>query len=304
MPFELNVVTGGFGFTGKYITRRLLSMDKKVRTLARHPERPNPFSGSVEVARLDFERPGELLRALEGAATLYNTYWVRFGYREVTFEKAVANTEKLIRAAKEAGVRRVVHLSVTNPAEDSRLPYFRGKALVEKAIRQLGLSYAIIRPSVIFGPEDILINNMAWLLRRFPIFAVPGSGEYRLQPVFVEDVAEIAVNAGQEVENRILDAVGPEQLTFDELVQLIARAVRSKARIIHVRPKLALWMAGLVGYLVKDVILTQGEVDGLMASLLISSDPPTGQTRCSDWLEQNASSVGVRYASELARHFR
>ncbi len=304
MPFELNVVTGGFGFTGKYITRRLLSMDKKVRTLARHPERPNPFSGSVEVARLDFERPGELLRALEGAATLYNTYWVRFGYREVTFEKAVANTEKLIRAAKEAGVRRVVHLSVTNPAEDSRLPYFRGKALVEKAIKQLGLSYAIIRPSVIFGPEDILINNMAWLLRRFPVFAVPGSGEYRLQPVFVEDVAEIAVNAGQEVENRILDAVGPEQLTFDELVQLIARAVRSKARIIHVRPKLALWMAGLVGYLVKDVILTQGEVDGLMASLLISSDPPTGQTRCSDWLEQNASSVGVRYASELARHFR
>lgn len=304
MLTELSVVTGGFGFTGRYITRRLLSMGKRVRTLIGHPERPNPFGGSVEVARLDFQKTGELLRALEGAGTLYNTYWVRFGYGEVTFDKAVANTEKLIRAAKEAGVRRVVHLSVTNPAEDSRLPYFRGKALVEKAIKQLGLSYAIIRPSLIFGPEDILINNMAWLLRRFPVFAIPGSGEYRVQPVFVEDVAEIAVGAAQEVENMVVDAVGPEQFTFKELVRLIARAVRSSARIFHVRPGLALWMAGVVGYVVRDVVLTPGEAEGLMANLLVSADPPTGRRRFSNWLGRNADSLGVKYASELARHYR
>jgi len=304
MLTEANVVTGGFGFTGRYITRHLLSMGKRVRTLVGHRERPNPFGDSVEVAPLDFETPGELARVLDGATTLYNTYWVRFAYGQVTFEKAVTNTEKLIRAAEEAGVRRIVHLSVTNPDEDSSLPYFRGKALVERAIRQSGLPYAVIRPSLIFGPEDILINNIAWLLRRVPIFAVPGSGQYRVQPVFVEDVAEIAVSAGQQVENRILDAVGPEQLTFDELVRLVARAVRSRARIIHVTPKIALWMAGLVGSVVKDIVLTQGEVDGLMASLLISAGLPTGRTRFSDWLEQNARSVGMKYASELARHFR
>jgi uncharacterized protein YbjT (DUF2867 family) len=301
---ELNVVTGAFGFTGQYITRRLLSLGKKVRTLARHPSRPSPFGNQVEVAPLDFEKPDELRRALGNADTLFNTYWVRFEHGRVTFDQAVNNTGKLIRAAEEAGVRRIVHLSITNPAEDSRLPYFRGKALVEKAIRESGLSYAMIRPTLIFGLEDILINNIAWLLRRFPIFAVPGPGEYRLQPVFVEDVAELAVAAAAHTEDSILDAVGPEQFTFDEVVGLIARAVGSKAKIIHVGPKVALWLAGLVGYLVSDVVLTAGEVEGLTANLLVSAGPPTARTRFTGWLRENAHRVGMQYASELARHFR
>ncbi|HJY87141.1 MAG TPA: NAD(P)H-binding protein [Candidatus Acidoferrales bacterium] len=301
---EWNVVTGAFGFTGQYITRRLLSLGRKVRTLARHPSRASPFGNQVEVAPLDFERPDELRRALGDANTLFNTYWVRFEHGRVTFDQAVSNTEKLIRAAKEAGVRRIVHLSVSNPAEDSSLPYFRGKALVEEAIRESGLSYAMIRPTVIFGVEDILINNIAWLLRRFPIFAVPGRGGYRLQPVFVEDVAELAVAAARQTEDSILDAVGPEQFTFDEVVRLIARAVGSKAKIIHVRPKMALWLAGLVGHLVRDVVLTRDEVEGLMANLLVSAGPPTGRTRFSGWLRENADRVGTQYASELARHFR
>ena len=301
---ELNVVTGAFGFTGQYITRRLLSLGKKVRTLVRHPSRPSPFGNQVEVAPLDFEKPVELRRALGNADTLFNTYWVRFEHGRVTFDQAVNNTGKLIRAAEEAGVRRIVHLSITNPAEDSSLPYFRGKALVEKAIRESGLSYAMIRPTLIFGLEDILINNIAWLLRRFPIFAVPGPGEYRLQPVFVEDVAELAVAAAAHTEDNILDAVGPEQFMFDEVVWLIARGVGSKAKIIHVRPKVALWLAGLVGYLVSDVVLTAGEVEGLTANLLVSAGPPTGRTRFTGWLRENAHRVGTQYASELARHFR
>ena len=301
---ELNVVTGAFGFTGKYIARRLLSMGKRVKTLTAHPSRPNPFGDQVSVAPFNFDKPVELEKSLRGAATLYNTYWVRFSHRHVTFDKAIENTKTLITAAEDAGIRRIVHVSITNASEESSLPYFRGKGLLENAVIHSSLSYAIIRPAVIFGAEDILINNIAWFLRRFPVFAVFSSGEYRLQPVFVEDVAEIAVTAGHHDEDIIVDAVGPEIYTFDELVQLIASKFESKAKIIHLRPGLALFLSRLVGYMVNDVVVTRDEVRGLMSNLLVSESPPTGRTRLSDWLGYNAASVGARYASELDRHYR
>ncbi|MFQ6016306.1 MAG: NAD(P)H-binding protein [Anaerolineae bacterium] len=301
---ELNVVTGAFGYTGKYITRRLLSMGKRVRTLTGHPDRESPFGHRVAAFPFNFDNPSRLTDSLRGATTLYNTYWIRFPRGEVTFDKAVENTKILIKAAEEAGVRRLVHVSITNASEESPLPYFRGKGLLEKVIIHSRLSYAIIRPTVIFGAEDILINNIAWLLRRFPVFAVPGSGDYRLQPVYVEDVAEITVNAAHRDEHLIVDAVGPEVYTFDELVRLMADEVQSRAKIVHLRPGLAFLLSRLIGYVLNDVVLTRDEVEGLMASLLVSESPPTGQTRLSDWLGQNADRVGARYASELKRHYR
>ncbi len=219
---ELSVVTGAFSYTGKYIAQRLLSMGEGVRTITGRPDCENPFGHQLKAFPFNFDKPGELRNSLQGAKTLYNTYWVRFSYRDVTFDRAVENSKTLIKAAEEAEIRRIVHISITNPSEDSPFPYFRGKMLVEKAITQSKLSYAIIRPTVIFGSEGILINNIAWLLRRLPIFAIPGSGDYRIQPVFVEDVAEIAVNASHSNENTVIDAVGPEIYTFDELVRLIA----------------------------------------------------------------------------------
>jgi len=239
-----------------------------------------------------------------GATTLYNTYWTRFPRGQVTFDKAVENTKRLIKAAEEAGVHRFVHISITNASEKSAFPYFRGKGLIEKAIIHSKLSYAIIRPTVLFGGDDVLINNIAWLLRRFPIFAVFGSGDYRIQPVFVEDVAEIAVSAGHKDDNIITDAVGPEIYMFDELVRLIADKIHSGARIVHIRPGLALLLARLIGYGAKDVVITKDEIEGLMSNLLVSEGHPTGQRRFSEWLDQNADSVGAKYASELERHYR
>jgi NADH dehydrogenase len=301
---ELNVVTGAFGYTGKYITERLLAAGKDVRTLTGHPHRPDPFGGRVEALPFDFERPAALADGLHGASVLFNTYWVRFPRGETTFDRAVENTKALIEAARAAGIGRIVHISISNPSEDSPLPYFRGKAVLETAVVGSGLSHAIIRPTVIFGPEDILINNIAWLLRRFPLFAVPGHGDYRVQPVFVEDVADIAVQAAGGAENTISDAVGPETYTFNELVRLIGRAVGSKARTVHVPPGAALFLSRLIGRLVGDVVLTHDEVAGLMAGLLVSAKPPAGRTRLSDWLEKNAATVGRGYASELSRHYR
>ncbi len=300
---ELDVVTGAFGFTGRYIARRLLQLGRRVRTLTGHPDRPNPFGSAIEVAGLDFADYTGLVRSLSGAVTLYNTYWVRFPYRGTTFDTAVANSLKLIRAAREAGVRRVVHISITNPSPDSPFPYFRAKAWVEQAVVESGLAYAIVRPTVLFGPEDILFNNIAWLLRRFPIFVIPGDGSYRLQPVYVDDVAHLAVEAGQRTENLIIEAAGPEVFTYRGLVELMGAALGARARLVHAPPPLALFLAGLIGRLVGDVVVTRDELYGLMANLLVATGPPAGTTRFSVWLRANADRVGLRYASELGRHY-
>ena len=299
-----NVVTGAFGYTGKYITRLLLESVDGVTTLTGRPERPNPFGERVRAVPFNFDDPPALIESLRGATTLYNTYWVRFSHGGTTYDRAVANTKTLFSAAKAAGLRRVVHVSIANPSENSPLPYYSGKALLERALIESGISYAILRPTVIFGDEDILINNIAWLLRRFPVFAVPGSGAYRLQPIFVEDFAEIAVRAGRDDQNTVMDVVGPDIFTFDELVRLIARAVGSRSWICHVPPMLALVVSKLIGLLVGDVVLTRDEVKGLMSDLLISHDPPRGTMHIADWLAQNADRVGTHYASELGRHFR
>ena len=304
MSAEMDVVTGAFGYTGKYITRRLLAQGRRVKTLTGHPDRPHEFGDRVTAAPFNFDNPPALVESLRGAATLYNTYWVRFNYGAATFDQAIANTKTLIRAAEEAGVRRMVHVSIAQPALDSPLPYYSGKAQLEEALKTSRLSYAIIRPTVIFGDEDILINNIAWLLRRFPLFAVLGKGDYKLQPIYVEDMADLVVDASGKTENVIFDAVGPEVYTFDTLVRLIAKTIRSRARIVHLRPDLALILSRVVGVFVGDVILTQEEVAGLMANLLVSSGPPTGRTRLSEWLRDHAGTVGAKYASEVKKHYR
>lgn len=301
---EINVITGALSYTGKYITRRLLAMGKQVRTLTRHPNNPNPFGERVSVYPFDFERPKELAKSLEGATTLYNTYWVRFAHGATTFEKAVENTLTLVRAAEEAGVRRIVHISITNPSEDSPLPYFRGKAILEQAIQASHLEHAIIRPTVIFGDEDILINNIAWLLKRFPIFPIFGSGKYLLQPIYVEDMADLVVQAGQSQENIVLDAVGPDTFTYEELVRLLARVLERHVIIAHVSPALGLALARMVQPLVGDVLITRDEIEGLMAGLLVSWNAPTGTMHLEHWLREHKNSIGKRYASELHRHYR
>ena len=267
---SLSVVTGAFGYSGKYIARRLLEQGATVKTLTRTPTSHSPFGDRVEALPLDFGDFNSLVENLRGVDTLYNTYWIRFTRGTVTHDIAVQNSRILIGAAVEAGVRRIVHISITNPSENSPLPYFRGKVLVEKAIRESGLSYAILRPTVLFSPEDVLINNIAWFLRRFPAFPIAGSGDYPIQPVFVDDLAQLAVNAATGSEDVVLDAVGPEAFTFEEMVRLIARRVDSRARLIHVRPSVALLAARMAGWLVRDVVLTRDEIDGLLAGHLVS----------------------------------
>ncbi|MGZ9220635.1 MAG: SDR family oxidoreductase [Anaerolineales bacterium] len=295
-------VTGAFSYSGKYITKRLLERGEEVITLTGHPNRPDPFNGRVKAYPLDFDEAG-MTRSLKGVDVLVNTYWVRFDKGENTQPRAVENTRKLVNAAKAAGVKRVVHTSITNPSAESPLPYFWGKAANEKTVRESGMSYAILRPTVLVGNEDILINNIAFLLKRFPFFALPGNGSYRLQPVYVDDLAELAVEGVYSTENYVIDAVGPDILTFKEMVELIGEKIGAKRPLISVPPRLALFAAQFLSLFVGDVILTPEEVDGLMSGLLVSKESPRGKTHLADWLEANKYKVGVKYASELKKHY-
>ena len=300
---ELSVVTGALGYTGRYIASALIERGARVRTLTAHPSQPNPFGERLEIAPMDFGSPESLARSLDGASTLYNTYWIRFPYRGTTFETAVENTRTLLRAARNAGVRKIVHISITGAAENSPLPYFRGKGIVEREIAQSGLAYSILRPTLIFGVEDVLVNNIAWLLRRFPLFAIPGRGDYRVQPVFVADLAALAVSRAPDTDNRIVDAVGPEIYTFRDLVRTLARALGRATLLVPVPPGVALLFSRFIGYALGDVTLTRDEINGLMASLLVSHGPPTCPTALSSWLQTNAELVGKTYTSELAKRF-
>jgi NADH dehydrogenase len=296
-------VTGAFSYSGKYITNRLLERGEEVITLTNHPNRPDPFNGKIKTFPLNFLNESELIGNLKGTDVLVNTYWVRFDKGRNTQPQAVKNTKLLVDAAVKAGVKRIVHISITNPSEQSQLPYFWGKAANEKAVTDSGLSYAILRPTVLFGKEDILINNIAWLLRRLPAFGLPGDGSYKLSPVYVDDVAKLAVDAVYSKENYVWDAVGPDEFTFKEMVELIGKTVNKQRLLIPFHPRLALLAAQFLSLFVNDVMLTPEEVDGLMANLLISKEKPRCPTSLKDWLNENRSTVGAQYASELARHY-
>jgi uncharacterized protein YbjT (DUF2867 family) len=302
-PGKTVVITGAFSYTGKYATRILLGRQYRIRTLTYHPERANAFADKVQVFPYNFEHPERLTETLRGASTLINTYWVRFPHGKSTFDTAVQNTVTLIAAAKNAGVRRIVHVSIANPSLHSSLRYYKGKAQLERAVKESGLAYTILRPTVIFGLEDILINNIAWFVRHFPVFAIPGDGCYRIRPIFVEDLARLLADAPEQEGNAVRDAVGPETYTFEELVSQIAAQLQCRIHLVHVPMAAAYLATRVAGWFVGDVVLTWEEYKGLMAALLAPEGPSTGETCLSQWLAANREEIGRRYASELARHY-
>jgi NADH dehydrogenase len=295
------VVTGAFGYSGRYIAERLLRAGRRVRTLTGSPDRAHPFGDRVEVHPFNFDHPERLAGSLEGARVLYNTYWVRFNHADFRYSQAVDNTRALFAAARRAAVSRVVHVSITNPSEDSPLEYFRGKALLERDLRESGLSHAILRPALFFGGEDILINNIAWALRHLPVFGVFGAGHYRLQPIHIHDFADLAVAQGGERGDRTIDAIGPETYRYRELVRELARILGVRRPIVSVPPRLGYAAGWLLGKLVGDVVITRDEVEGLMQGLLATGSEPAGRTKLSTWAREHAATLGRRYATELGR---
>lgn len=301
MNRSLHIVTGAFGYTGKAIAQALLANGVRVRTLTNtRPER-DPFDGAVEAHPLAFDRPEQLVRSLDGMEVLYNTYWVRFNHRRFSHREAVTNTKRLFDAAKAAGVGRIVHVSITNPSLNSPFEYFRGKAELEAYLKQLDIPYAILRPAVFFGNEDILINNISWVLRTFPIFGVFGDGSYGIQPIHVNDFAELAVSAGRRSDTFVTDAIGPESFTFRHLVERLGRIISCPRPVVGIPPWLGQLTGTIMGLAKHDVVITREEIGGLMAGLLAVDSPPVGRIKLTDWATEHRTTLGVHYASELSR---
>lgn len=299
------VITGAFGYTGRHVARRLLARGDAVVTLTNHPRDRTIDDHPVDVHRLDFSDPAGLRHALSGADVLFNTYWVRFEHGGTGFDGAVRNSKVLIEAARAAGVGRIVHVSIANPSATSSSPYYRGKAAVEEAVRASGVRHAIVRPTVLYGHGDVLVNNIAWILRHSLVFGVPGDGRYGIQPVFIEDHATLLVEAADATEDGLVrDAVGPDVFEFRELVRTIGRAVGARCAVVGLPPALALAGSRLLGFLVRDVVLTAGEVRELMDGVLVSTGAPTCPTSFASWLREEAPRLGRTWASELGRHFR
>ena len=301
MDITTHAVTGAFGYSGKYIAQQLLNKGHHVITLTNSLHRENPFGSRVTAYPFQWDNPDELAESLRGVSVLYNTYWVRFNHKLFQHADAVQNTLKLFAAAKAAGVSRIVHVSITNPSLDSHLEYFSGKAQLEEALKSSDISYAILRPTVLFGKEDILINNIAWMLRTFPVFGVFGDGRYRLQPIYVNDLAQLAVEAGERHTNEIINAIGPETFTYRELVETIGEIIGRKRPLLSIPPALGYLVSRIVSPFVNDVLVTREEIDGLMADLLHVDSPPTGSTRLTTWAQQHADTLGKQYTSELSR---
>ena len=299
-----NAVTGATSYTGRFIAQRLVADGRRVIDLSRDARPEHPLGELATSARLEFDQPDRLARTLDGVDTLYNTFWIRFERGPITYEWAVDRSRTLIAAARRAGVRRFVHISVINASHDAPTAYFRAKAAVEQILAESGIGYAIVRPTVTFGPGDILVNNLAWTLRRLPLFGIPGDGQYPIQPVHIDDIADLAVRVGSVDESVTVDAAGPDIFTFNEFVAVVRRAIGSRARLIHLPVWAALAGARVIGLAVRDVVLTRDEVIELESRLMLSAEPPTGRVRLADWLTQNADTIGRTWASELDRHFR
>lgn len=298
---RVDVVTGAFSYTGSFIARRLLAAGHQVRTLTNNPSPPPDLAGNVVAAPLDFDDAEGLVRFMRGADTLYNTYWIHSNYGADAFADAVRRSKRLFAAARQAGVRRLVHISIANPTASGH-PYYVSKAALEEALRSAGMAFGIVRPTLVYGEGDVLINNIAWVLRHFPIFAIPGDGTYRLQPVHVDDVAAIAVTAGLADDNMTVDAAGPDILPFEELVRTLRQAVGSRSLLVKTSSALALAGARVAGFVARDALLTREQLEDLRAELLISREPARGTIRFTEWLPRHQEFLGLRYASAQTRH--
>jgi uncharacterized protein YbjT (DUF2867 family) len=302
MSGELDAVTGAFSYSGQAIAQALLDTGRQVRTLTGHPSRA-PDDSPIEIKALDFDDQIGLVTSLEGVSTLYNTYWVRFARRQIDHDLAVANSRALFQAARMAGVERIVHVSITHPSADSSLPYFRGKAFVERALAETGISYAVLRPAILFGGDGVLLNNIAWLLRRLLVFAVGGRGDYRIRGIHVDDLARLCLQKGGESDNSVIDAVGPDRPTFIELVSSIKDVVESRSRIVHVPGIAVPLLSKVVGMALGDVLLTRDEYHAMANGLADTDGPATGATSLNEWLLSNGPTLGLKYANEIERHF-
>ena len=237
------LVTGATGFVGTYVVNELLRRKHDVAVLARHPESArNRYNLPVSVAAGNVLEPASVRRAADGREAVVHLVGIIAEKGEQTFDRIHREgAENVVRAARDAGVRRFLHMSAMGSSEDSPSEYGRTKAAGEKAVRESGLDWTVFRPSIIFGPGDGFVTLLAGVVRGNPGFIpVIGPGTTRFMPVSVHDVARVYADSLEKPETagQAFEIGGPETLTLNAIYREIALAVgKSRKPLVH----LPLW---------------------------------------------------------------
>jgi NADH dehydrogenase len=257
-------VAGGSGFIGRAIVRRMAATGGiKARVLTRNPDaaRKRLDSPNVEFVRADISEPATLAEALKDAVAIvdavqFEGYPVENPARGQTFERVdYGGVVSLIAAAKQAGVAQFIYISGAAADESSSHPGFRAKGRAERAIRESGLTYTIFRPSLVYGPEDKVVNGLAKALKFAPIFGVPGTGHQKVQPVLVDDLAACVTLAIQgRGHNGTYEIGGPDLMTFDEMMRIIMDASGHRRPLFHIPEGLMRAVGGLAEKLPKPIL--------------------------------------------------
>jgi len=296
------MVTGAFSFTGRHVAKRLLEEGEEVRTMTRFPQSASPFAEAVPAVPFDYDDVGALTQALRGCDRLINTYWRRQPEGNLGYDRVVQQSKNLFAAAKAVGIERIVHMSINDP-HGKKFPYFRAKCATERAVRECTVSSVVVRPQLVFGDGELLINNLAWTLRQSRLAAVPGDGQYLMQPIHASDYAELIVGLSRNRRDGVVNGVGPDVMTYDDMVSMVGNAIGRKPRILHVHPKFFDRVARLINRFVEEPTVLDYEVYGCLVENGVVPREPQGTRRLVDWLRDHADSLGRRYADQDRRPF-
>ncbi len=269
-------VTGATGFVGSHLCRELAARGHAVTALVREGSSAERLAGeNISFARGDITRPESLPPAFQGCDAVVHLVGIIRERPGQTFEGIHAEgTASVVRAARQAGVRRLVHMSAAGTRPDAASSYHRTKWLGEEAVRASGLEWVVLRPSLIFGRGDGFTTTMMDLVRRAPVVPVIGSGKNLMQPVAVGDVcAAFAASVEEERHTgQTYELGGPDRLTYEEIVRMVVRAMGLRRRFVHIPAGLMMPVAAVLSRLSPRFPLTPDQIRMLQEDNIAEGD--------------------------------
>ncbi len=257
-------LTGASGYVGNYILRDLVKAGYEVNCLIRKgSEKKLRMKGKkIKIFYGDITDSAAVAKAMKGCKAVINLVAIRREHRKQTFENVIfGGTKNCVDAAKKHGIKRFIQMSVLGAKRNAETKFWQAKWEAEEYVRKSDLTYTIFRPSFIFSKEDISINEFARLIKKFPVFPIFGDGEYKSQPVYVEDVSAAFAKAIKlrDVENGIFEVGGPKKYTFNELIATLETLVNKKVVKLNVLLWIAYPIVSLIQFL-PNAPITMGEL--------------------------------------------
>lgn len=256
------LVTGGTGFVGRRLVARLVEAGERVRVIARGVRQARLADG-VEVVKGNLASGGGLSEAMEGVERVVHLVAIIREVGDQTFDSVIRQgAVNMVNAAKAAGIKKLVHQSAIGARDDPHFLYHKAKWDAEQAVRESGLKYTIVRPSLIFGEGDEFFSTLASLVRWNPIVPIAGDGKTRFQPIWIEDVVTCLVECLKDGvhDNAVVEIGGPEHLTYEEMVDMVAQVLGKRRLKAHIPLFLMRPMASLMEFVLPKPPVTHEQL--------------------------------------------